>query len=292
MCCTIGEDKAKLTHTSIYVGEAMKDGKYVHVLAYQNMAESASGSKWIPNAMIIPFPTDVPMGPKNVIDTKEYPDFLTDINEATRHRSRSLSADDDSFMFAVAGSSLPPAQVFDVGSYTVILADHVAQVPEALTRVDSNRRPKITTRFLIGYNKMYPNQPVALCCWVGALDKVEPLLWWYEPRNKDTLFIPTMDAHDGNAPDLNALVSTDHIISVGSTITNVGAKVNYKNTAETWHSMLPTHVRSIKTNDVIKNGDMFFATKDLQKLPNKSFIKRASSVNDEPFYSTPTLGWV
>lgn len=31
--------------------------------------------------------------------------------------------------------------MFDVGSYTVVLADHAKQVPEALTRVPENKRP-------------------------------------------------------------------------------------------------------------------------------------------------------
>jgi hypothetical protein len=51
--------------------------------------------------------------------------------------------------------------VFYVGSYTVILAENVKQIPEALTRVAVSKRPKISSNFLIGFDKLYPGQPVA-----------------------------------------------------------------------------------------------------------------------------------
>ena len=179
MCCTIGAGaKAELTDTRLYVGEATMEGKYVHVLAYQNNAKTNG-----PNAMILPFPTSVPMGPSNTVKTSGMKEFLNDIAEATKIPTKGMRS--MSFAAVAAGMSDSLAQVFDVSSYTVVLADKVTQVPEALKRVDERRRPEVTTQFLLHYGRLYPNQPVALCCWDGMISDVEPLLWWYEPKNPD-----------------------------------------------------------------------------------------------------------
>jgi len=72
MYCTVGQVEAFLSGTKLYVGEATYNDKYVHVLAYQNNAESKEG---IPNAMIIPFPTTQSMGPENILNTIKYKSY-------------------------------------------------------------------------------------------------------------------------------------------------------------------------------------------------------------------------
>lgn len=290
MCMTIGKEGAELSNTQIYVGEAVRDDKLVHVLAYQNTAESYG-----PNAMILPFPTSEPMGPNNIIDTRGFGKFLTDIGEATRMRMRSAS-----FSLGSKGFGGPAAagvaQVFDSGSYTVILADHVAQVPEALTRVPADKRPEITTQFLIRFGMMYPKQPVALCCWSGTL-KSEPLLWIYEPKNPEVLFVPTMDAHDGGPPDLDAMVQTDHVISAGSRIVEVGSPVNYTDLMKTggslpseFEGLLPSRVRGMKIKRMVKNGDMFISVPEL-RAADKLFIKRGAKYTTEGMDQEVMGGW-
>jgi hypothetical protein len=250
MCITAS--RARLSDTLVYSGEGRMKGKDVHVLAYQNSADSDE-----PNAMILPFPTTAAMGPENIIDTRSFKGFLKDITNATKIHTKSLGSDRRmrSASFGVAA-----AQVFDVGSYTVVLAEHVSQIPEALLRVPESKRPEISTRFLIGYGQLYPKQPVAVCCWSGNI-KAEPLLWWYEPSNKEQLFVPTMDAHDGNAPDVNANVDADHIVSVGSySDDRIGHhyRVNYKESIpDDVRSLLPSYVYATKLDGVYKNGDMF-----------------------------------
>lgn len=278
MCCTIGEVEAKLSDTKLYAGEAMHEGKYVHVLAYQNTAETDGSA---PNAMIIPFPTNVPMGPANILDTSKYKGFLNDIGEATRIYAKSrgmmLGDDHDELFF---GSAAGMAQVFDVGAYTVILADHVAQVPAALLKVAANKRPTISTQFLIRYGQMYPKQPVALCCWSGVVE-ADPLLWWYEPKDPENLFIPTMDAHTGAPPDVNAIVYTDHIISVGSNINPTGERVSYSD-SELYEgaTLLPTHVHGTKQKGFVKNGDTFVNVKNMRDTKRiGTFIKRGANLN-------------
>jgi hypothetical protein len=269
MCITIGAGTpAVLTGTKLYAGEAIVNDKYVHVLAYQNNADSDG-----PNAMIIPFPTDVPMGPENTLDTSKYKNFLTDISEASKHHMRSAKFNSDYFTLECAAGGV--AQVFDVGSYTVILADNVAQVPAALQKVSLDKRPEVTTQFLLHYGRMYPKQPVALCCWSGYVE-AEPLLWMYEPKDKDTLFIPTMDAHDGGPPDLSAKVETDHIISVGSNISSNGATVHYSDFLYEGAPLLPKQVHGTQLLGRFKNGDMFVSTATLRG--RQPIIKRGANL--------------
>jgi hypothetical protein len=274
MCCTVGAGtKAELTDTRLYVGEATKDDKYVHVLAYQNNAKTNG-----PNAMILPFPTNVPMGPLNAIKTSGMKGFLNDIVEATKIPTKSMR----SFSYAaVAGMSDSLAQVFDVGSYTVVLADKVTQVPEALKRVATIRRPEVTTQFLLHYGRLYPNQPVALCCWDGTIKDIEPLLWWYEPKNPDELFIPTMDAHDGGPPDLNATVDTDHFITVGSRIQSNGHEVSYSDflPADAL-ALLPLKAHGHQVPYKIQNGDSFVSVAQLRGSSRDNvIIKRGANSN-------------
>jgi hypothetical protein len=253
MCISIGE--SKMTSTHLYVGEAEKNGKTVHILAYQNTAESSG-----PNAMILPFPTQVKMTQDNIIDTSSFKNFLKNISDASKRIEYTKSAR-RGFTLGVAAAGMDSfAEVFSVGSYTVVLADHVAQIPEALKRVPENRRPAVSNSFLIGFGQLYPKQPVALCCWNGSIE-AEPLLWWYEPKNPGTLFVPTMDAHDGNPPKLYKPVYTDHIISVGAVGPTKGNKVNYSNKIpDEVMDLLPTHVFGGKLPYQIPNGDVFVKT--------------------------------
>jgi len=248
---------AKLSNTFLYAGEAELNGKYVHVLAYQNKAESSG-----PNAMILPFPSNVKMDENNILDTRSYKEFLKNIAMATKEQTRDLS--DDINLKSIRKRS---AKVFDVGSYTVVLAEKAIHIKKAIEKVPEDKRPSISKEFLSDYTKLYPDQQVAICCWNGNINP-EPLLWWYEPTNRENIFVPTMDAHDGNGPDLNAKVQRDHIISTGATTRSLIDKLPFKdytsstvdytdNLPETAKQLLPTRVWGIKIDDFIKNGDMF-----------------------------------
>lgn len=291
MCCTF--EKSEMSNTRIYVGEAVRQGKLVHVLAYQNNAISNG-----PNAMVLPFPTDVKMGQENVIDTTKFKTFLEDIGEATRHITKSagrrgMTLGADSFDMD------DRAEVFDSGSYTIILAANVWQIPEALTRVPAEKRPNVTSDFLIGYSELYKGQPIAVCCWDGSIE-AEPMMWWYEPSDSSTLFIPTMDAHDGRAPKLGAKVYTDHMISVGSTTGNLGSSVRYrdpKNIPLEVKELLPLQVHGKKLYDRLPNGDSKVAVSTLHGTKEQLFsggvpaVELVRVANDQKLHSTVMNGW-
>lgn len=266
MCCTF--TASEMSNTRIYVGEAERKGKLVHVLAYQNNA-TAKG----PNAMVLPFPTIDEMGPDNVIDTRKFKGFLKDISESTRYVTKGGGTRRSMMLGSRGFDSDSLAEVFDVGSYTVILADNVFQIPEALSRVATDKRPRVSSDFLIGYNELYKDQPIAVCCWNGSIE-AEPLMWWYEPSNPEELFIPTMDAHDGGAPRVGSPVQYDHLISVGSTTGNSGTRVRYSD-AQSIPSevkeLLPLHVHGGRMPEAAPNGDCLVKTSLLHSTREQLF---------------------
>ena len=261
---------SKMSDTLLYVGEASRNKKTVHVLAYQNKAINKTSA---PNAMILPFPACTPMDERNVIDTTNFKSFLTDIAEATKYQGKLLGSRGFSRRYESLGDD---ALVFDVGSYTVVLAENVFDIPKALTKVPEDKRPNLSTRFLEGFDKLYTDQPVAVCCWNSKVE-AEPLLWWYEPEDVNTLFVPTMDAHDGAPPDLKVNVYADHTISAGSAIKSMGAPIRYRDKIpKDVMNLLPTNVQGTKWNTLMKNGDSFIKTDEVRTKKYGAVITRGS----------------
>jgi hypothetical protein len=249
-----------MSNTLIYTGEGTYKDKYVHVLAYQNVAENIHDE---PNAMILPFPTNQLMTQDNIIDTSNFKRFLIDIADATRNHYLS-----DRMSKGLRLGSVSKAIVFDSGSYTVVLANDISGVPDALQLVQESKRPWISTSFLEGYNKLYPEQPIAICCWESKV-KAEPLLWWYEPADKSKLFAPTMDSHDGFVPDKEAFVEADHVISAGSSVQNYAAnKVHYRDSIpDDVMTLLPLKSFGTKIENSHLNGDMWLNSNLTEAFP-------------------------
>lgn len=285
MCMTTAP--ARLSSTLIYSGEGTREGKSVHVLAYQNTARNESPGA---NAMVIPFPTKEAMTETNIIDTRSFKGFLKDITNASKWRSRMLGGDSRSL--TKGGIAFNAAKVFDVGSYTVVLAENAGQIPEALQRVPEHKRPQISGKFLTGFSQLYKDQPIAVCCFDGTIE-AEPLLWWYSPKDSNSFFIPTMDAHDGDAPKLTAAVQTDHIISVGSSLNHrVGHThpVLYKTPIPNEvRSLLPEYVYGTKLGSTYKNGDMFVDANALS-AGSKSYKDAPKAVRGVSFAEASITG--
>ncbi len=70
---------ADFTNTVGYVSEIEKDGKTVHVLAYQNVAQNKSSGG---NAMFLPIPAKKgTMSEKNIVETKGFGGFMDDMEQ-------------------------------------------------------------------------------------------------------------------------------------------------------------------------------------------------------------------
>jgi hypothetical protein len=246
MCCTSAP--AQLSKTHLYAGCGIREGKRVHVLAYQNHAKSRDRG---PNAMILPIPAKEPMGPANVLDTRAYKRFLKDISEASRRVTRSATRS--------ASAYAASTQVFQVGSYTVVLGDDPISIDAALRTVPEQVRPTIKRDLVASFTKNYPGWPVAVCCWSGDIE-AEPLLWWYVPKSENWLFAPALDAHDGHAPVLDASVDVDHHVSFGSrwSDSRTGNSVEYRDLLpEEAEWLLPERVFGTRLHQRMANGDFW-----------------------------------
>ena len=249
MCITL--HASQLSGTKIYAGEATRDGRYVHVLAYQN---NATNSRPGPNAMVLPIPSASAMGAENAIDTRAFKGFLGDIAEATKQqsfsRSRGISKG------TVLNSALPA--VFDVGSYTVVLGTDMEAAVQAVASVPENKRPELNADVLTAMAALYPGWSFAICCWDGKIE-AEPLLWWYEPKAPSLLFAPSVDAHDGGPPK-EGPVPVDAIVTFGSTLKPTGEReVRYRTAPPPEvKALLPTRAVGEKIKGRLDNGDFWY----------------------------------
>jgi hypothetical protein len=207
MCCTL--QPANLTDT-ILLAHSLPDGR--NVIGYQNKARSLSAR---PNAMILPFPSATPMSRQNCLDVSKYPWLLKRYAELVRPRERGEQSK------GMRPRMLGSVEVFNSGSYTVVLASDARAIPDALEQVPEDKRPRLHPEIFDAYAAWYPGWPIALCCWNGRIE-AEPLLWWYEPLPKfrEHHFLPGLDAHDGRVPDPAQHVNVDHTIAVGDTLSN------------------------------------------------------------------------
>jgi hypothetical protein len=205
-CCSLAP--AKFSETKGYAGEGHKDGKLVHLLAYQNTAVNHNTTGGGGNAMFLPIPA-IPgtMNEKNILDTSKFPDFLLDMRRAAFPPSKATRSESTLRMATPTAAPI----VFNSDIYTIVLAQNAKDIPAALSRVPVSRRPHMNKEIFDAYAKWYPGWTFALCCFNNKeASKAKPMLWWYEPNDKTTLFFPALDAHNGKAPVLNSQVGVEH----------------------------------------------------------------------------------
>jgi len=219
MCCVV-EANVDLSNTVIYAAEVQHPTQgLVHVIGYQNNLEARSFG---PNAMILPIPAES-VGQENVIDATAFKDILRDYRasvEAMKPKFRSEYLGMMKGGDFLQNSSDDDLQVFESGSYTVVLAQSAASLQKGLSQVPVNKRPNIPETFLTSLAQLYPRWPIAICCFEMKRSAVaaEPVFFWYKPQAgyEGALFAPGIDAHDGNPPNLKRQVWRDHTLIFGS----------------------------------------------------------------------------
>lgn len=281
MCCSVTPRvRVNFSNTVLYGAEVLhpRDGEVVHVLGYQNKVQGQTGpsSMWdllpwggVGNAMILPFPA-VPgsMTRANVIDTSGYRDVLQHVANAI---PRPFAA---SGMLTLSRSHSPKPQRVEVfeaaGVYTVVLADNPRDIPAALNQVPRSKRPALNPELFDAYARWYPGWTVALCCFNTRKARLaDPLLWWYRPMHPDRLFLPALDCHTGDVPDLEADVAVGHVVAVSSYRLVQGHVVDYKPT-------VPEHIAPYFRPFVL--GERYH-----KFLPNGDFVCRVDEVADGKF---------
>ncbi len=201
MCIT--SRKAHLSQTKI-LSLPLENGN--HFIAYGNSAKNESGK---PNAMILPIPGRTK--PEWFHNTAKYKSFLNDIvKEATLSnwlglRSRSLKAK------SLKGDSFGSYEKFQLGMYTVGLADSFDGIAAFLVSLSDEERPEIGEELQQFFRNHYKDWSFAVCCFSSnkTID-AQPIAFEYTPIDPNLIYFPTMDAHDGGAPKLDEEVDVDH----------------------------------------------------------------------------------
>jgi hypothetical protein len=215
--------------------------------------------------MLLPIPSEEPMGPDNMLDTSSAKHILQDYADTVRIHTARLSRG-RAFGTRLEARDFDEVQVFDKGSYTIALAENARDLTGAVGRIPAKRRPKVNAAIFEAYDKFYPRWKMALCAWDGTID-AEPLLWWYAPMDRASLFMPALDAHDGLPPKLGATVEVDHTLAFGSVL----AQNNKDGWPVRFRDELPAHlkpflatsIRGIESKSPLVNGDF---TAQLSKI--------------------------
>lgn len=212
MCCTL--EPAVLDSTVLLAHQVEHEGRIVNVIGYQNNAESKVPR---PNAMIIPIPSAEIMTQDNCIDMTGASPAFKEYWDIVRPRSRGMNLSKGAPVAAAAA----PLDVFDSGSYTVLLCRgaRLVEIREALASLPEGKRIELDTqkaKIFNAYKKLYPLWHIAICVWEGHVE-AEPILWWYDPMPEyvERHFLPGLDAHDGTPPRAGEWVDVDHTVLVG-----------------------------------------------------------------------------
>lgn len=231
-------------------------------MAYQNRAANLAKG---PNAMLLPIPAAKPLTPDNMLDTRLFKNILRDYVMAYEIALPTPKAAKTA-LYSPRSAPKAEAQVFDRGSYTVVLAQDARLIPAALARVPEHRRPQPNRTIFSAYAKHYPGWHMALCCYDGTIE-AEPMVFWYEPLFPNRLFAPALDAHDGNPPNLNGKVYRDHYVFFAAKQAKRGIPLDKRrlsNPIPAEHQPLfVDHFAGTQLTGVYPNGDFWIDVKDL-----------------------------
>ncbi len=187
----------------------------IHVMVYDNAVRSLAAG---PNCMLLPVPAEsVHMGPENMLDLRQVPHLIEDYARAVQ--ARTLGHDGSDSRRGGGARSFDAPQVFEHGSYTVVLAQRAGDIQGALSRVPEDRRPRVRVDLLDALGTLYPEpwHKFLLCCWSGRGGvKPEPVGLWYQPLDRTSLFFPRLDAHDGGVPVVGRGTRVNHRLIAGS----------------------------------------------------------------------------
>ena len=261
-CCSLAP--ASFSASKGLASEAIKDGKLVHLLAYQNIAANKNNRSG-GNAMFLPIPAKAgSMSEKNILNTSKAPNILIDMELSLENLLKGEQPSKEG-----TGGADFPVKIFNSDIYTIVLATDPTQIPKALNLVPANKRPQLNKAIFDAYAKWYPGWTFALCCFDNKKSIfAKPMLWWYEPIDTKTLFFPGLDEHDGAVPVLKSEVKVDHVLmfSVPQLKDETGHKVDYSDRLnEPLKSLLPKNVLGRSYYGKMAQGDFQVNVADLRK---------------------------
>lgn len=220
MCISAAE--AIFANTTVAAWSKTIAGVLYHFMGYQNtVANDATGG----NAMILPILAKPGTLDKScLVDTRSGKNILKDMAAAIRPQTRSMSRS-----LGMVSFGIPSVQIFEFDVFTAVLADNALLIPAVLDEVPANRRPPLKPELFADFEGRYKSPVLVLCFDNKDAAEAAPIVVKYQPRDPDHLFIPAMDAHDGNPPVDGGMVDTDHAFLASVEGMPKGKDVIYKN---------------------------------------------------------------
>jgi hypothetical protein len=165
--------------------------------------------------------------------------------------------------------------------YTVGLAKDFQGARDFLSSLPEEKRPEISEELKNFFEEKYAGWSFAVCCFdsKNSID-AQPIAFEYKPFGKDLIYFPTMDGHDGGAPDVNEFVNTDHTFiyeHTGSMEIPQGKSYRFVQEFVTLEAAVPEFLQNKRYRASFmrghqKNGDTFI---DAKKMADSNF-------SDEP----------
>lgn len=221
------------------------------------------------NAMILPIPDAV--GNIEIIDTTSAPNFLKDIRTALTPRTLGRGG----LRRGSVSKGADSVRIIDFDIYRIVIAANAKAIEKVLKSkaIPDDKRPALNLPMFEAYAEWYPDWAISVWCFNNTEAKRgKPVMISYEPTrqdNKDILFVPTLDAHTGDVPDLTAEVDVDHTIFVATEdmLLRDAAEVHYSDRAIAAGiaELLPTHVLGKNVKGEYRNGDLVFRKQDLAR---------------------------
>lgn len=248
MCVSVHPGHFDQTMICLYDPDPRLFGLPIRVLLYQNRVFNRHPG---PNALLLHIDTLAPVSPHNFIATTGFPNIMQDMVAA-------LNPPQVGTFGRTMLSPVDTVQVFDVGIYTVVLAQSARLIPNALQLVPEHKRPALNRELFEFYAQAFPpNWAVALCCFNSSASP-EPLMFWYEPDNPSVFRAPALDEHNGGIPQPGEPVDVDHWLMVGSHRMEGGVEVNYSQwdiIPQKVRQLLPQRIRGARFTGHMPNGD-------------------------------------
>lgn len=154
------------------------------------------------------------------------------------------------------------------GDYQVVIADRPTAALNVIDGVSDDKRPDLKSETLKKLEAWYPGWALVIAC-INADKAVDadPFALVFPTRHPDLIYLPTLDDHTGQGPDLAARVDLSHRYAVGSvdTPSGKGHSVYYSDDyPEAVMRQLPRRVLGGNFHKQITNGDFYFYRKDVE----------------------------
>lgn len=248
MCITSAE--AHLSKTRI-LSLPIEEGR--HFIAYSNMVTNLSGK---PNSMILPIPGKLKK--EWFHNTEKYNTFMNDIVEYLTPKTRGTK-----------GLKLSADASFDsfkLGMYYVGIAETFDGIQAFIETLKPEEHPALTESLSTFFREYYKNWGFVVCVFDAAKRmEAQPIAFEYEPFDYSVVFFPTMDAHNGLAPEKGE-VDVDHVFIYEDL--SRGQVYSPKNTPKFLQNR---QYKYLKAHQRMQNGDTYFNAKKLSREFSRNF---------------------